>query len=148
MVMVSAYFDESVTDLVYSAAGYMATVRQWAHFEEDWLKLLKWAGMPEGEPFHMTDYDSRAKGTIFEHWGDYKKEEFMRRAVGILRRRVIVGISSSMDLPAYSKLVVDPVRAQGMAGAPNPSYGPYSACIGQSLVEPLPWDTTTLHRFA
>ncbi len=133
MVILSAYFDESVTDLVFSGAGYIATTRQWVNFERDWLKLLQWAGMPEGEPFHMTDYESRAEGTLYEHWGDSKRKEFMQRAVGIIRRRVKVGISASLDLPAYNAIAVDPVRAEGLAGAPRASYGPYSFIMGSCL---------------
>ena len=65
MLMLSAYFDESYNQptskdpdapLVYTVAGYLASVNQWRGYNREWKKALASMGLSS---FHMAEFESR-----------------------------------------------------------------------------------------
>jgi hypothetical protein len=101
--MFTAYFDDSGThdgSLNVTVGGFVADVDQWVHFTREWGEFLVEFGLDEHPGyFRMADYESR-KGLPYEHWDNAKHLECIRRATGIIRRRVTAAIAASF--PAHS----------------------------------------------
>jgi hypothetical protein len=80
--------------------GFVADVDQWVHFTREWAEFLKEFGLDEYPGyFRMADYESR-KGRPYDQWDNAKHLECIRRATGIIRRRVNAAIAASF--PAHS----------------------------------------------
>ena len=131
--MLQAYFDESGTHSgspVLSVAGYIASDEQWRHFEREWANVLKRSGHSQGKPFHMTDFECRHR--LYREWSDEKRQWTIRRLIGIIKRRVRYGFSSSIEMAAYEELIGAPLRMQGKTSLDG-AHSAYSLCLADCL---------------
>ncbi len=101
--MFRGYFDagKGGKPNVVSFAGYMATIEQWDRFSDMWKRLLDEYDL---DNFHMTDYESR-KAHPYRDWDDKKHLSFIKRAIDTINEHVVVGISYSIYLPSYEKIM-------------------------------------------
>jgi Protein of unknown function (DUF3800) len=103
--MFTAYFDESSThagsSLIVIAGGASDDV-QWSFFEAEWKGLLEEFKVPY---FHMRKF-AHSIGP-FASWkrDEKRRRQFIKRLVGILRRRVTVSIGLVLLLDAYHEVV-------------------------------------------
>lgn len=118
VAVLQAYFDESYNHrtvqaqddpLVYTVACWLAPVRAWQRFGQQWDKILKDVGI---EHFHMKDYESR-KGE-YASWSNDKRIKTLNRLHQTIRRNIIYGCSFSADKEAYDE-VMTPEIARAFA---------------------------------
>jgi hypothetical protein len=105
--MMTAHFDESDTDGAAVVAGFVAEAKQWVHFSREWKALLSEHSL---QCFHMKNFAHSKKE--FEGWNDDepKRQRFIQRAVGIIKRRVRVPIGVIIDRDLYENFVSTPAR--------------------------------------
>jgi Protein of unknown function (DUF3800) len=108
--MFSAYFDESGTHAgspLIVIGGVVSNDLQWRYFEAEWKDMLTEFQIPY---LHMRQF-AHSIGPFGSWKGDEKRRQhFIQRLVGILRRRVSVGIGLALLLDAYQE-VVTPQKA-------------------------------------
>jgi hypothetical protein len=131
MAPFSAYFDESGThgSPIITVAGYIATVEQWAEFAREWDELLRREGLTA---FRMSKFEAR-RGDFTEEsgWNNERRLRVQKRLIGIIKRRVNIGIYCSLHLPAYDDL---------MTGWRREQYGTsYSFCVKNCLAQVSYW---------
>lgn len=118
MASFAAYFDESGThgSPVLALACCIATVEQWVEFSREWDEVLKQEGLTH---FHMSKFEAR-QGE-FKGWDNARRLRVQKRLLGIIARRVNVGMFCAVNLAAYDEFVTDRWRA---------NYGsPYHFCV-------------------
>jgi hypothetical protein len=107
--MFTAYFDESGTHTdssILSLGVYISTNEQWREFEREWREVLDDAGITF---FHMAKYESRHGE--YKDWDNEKRVRVIKRLLGIIKRRVRIGIVSCLIYSAYDELIKsDPAR--------------------------------------
>jgi hypothetical protein len=109
--MFIVYFDESGTHYkakAFALAGYIATAEQWIEFEREWRDLLQSENI---SMFHRTDLECFHNEFSEDNgWNPTRRERVVRRAQGIIRRRVNIGISSSIIKQAYDEIITGEAR--------------------------------------
>jgi hypothetical protein len=125
MAMYSAYFDESGhpdEGQFLVVAGAVADVKQWVHFEREWLGLI---APLNTRVFHAVDFD---KGNPpFDKLRLQEANELLDRLVGIICRRVERSFSGAMDLGQYNVINQKYIFAE-CYGFPYPSLA--RSCMG------------------
>ncbi len=107
MAPFTSYFDESDTSRAGVVAGCTIAVNQLEHFGREWSRLLHDYGLSY---FHMKDYaHSKEEFTL---WGgdDARRKEFLKRLIGIIRRRANISIGVVVDRQEYNHYVCTPDR--------------------------------------
>jgi len=122
MAHFAAYFDESGThgSPILTLAGYIATVEQWAHFAREWDEILKQESLTH---FHMSKFEAR-QGE-FRGWDNDRRLGVQKRLIGIIKRRVNIGIFCAVNLAAYDEMVTEWRR--------KPFGSPYNFCVKMCL---------------
>src|SRR6266851_4007452 len=117
----SAYFDESGKhdSPILTLAGYIATDEQWREFAREWNEALSSERIAL---FHMSKFESGYDGFSEDNgWTKQRKIALQSKLIGIIRRRVNIGIHCSIDLTAYEEC---------MKGWRKNHYGtPYAFCV-------------------
>jgi hypothetical protein len=114
----AAYFDESGThgSPILTLAGYIATVEQWAEFSREWDELLKQEALTH---FHMSKFEAR-RGE-FDGWDNERRLRVQKRLLGIIKRRVTLGVFCAVNLAAYEETMTEFRRT---------NFGsPYNFCV-------------------
>jgi hypothetical protein len=137
----SAYFDESGTDAGNPAivvAGFGSSIEQWDRFDEEWSAVREEYGAP---PFKAKEFDDARRGFgFYSEWPKPKRESYLNRLLGIIRRRTFKSFGTVLEKVAYDQAI-----------APNPQrrnffYTPYSfaavncvfgACDWRNAMHPL-----------
>jgi len=133
----AAYFDESGThdgSSNLTVGGFVASVEQWKHFDHEWTELLQKFGLlPQPGYFRMAEYESR-RVFPYTNWPNTRHQEFAKRLVGIIKRRVNVGIAASMPTDVFNRM-----------SAARPSFWPkgypYATCAQVCLKAVGAWFT-------
>lgn len=109
MAMLTLYLDESYSHppapLVYTVAGYIATVDEWRKFQKEWRGELDRAGI---DFFHMAKYEARKKE--YEDWSNEKRVEVLRRLHRTIHRRVLTGFAASVVVADYNEVINHNIR--------------------------------------
>jgi len=109
--MFAIYFDESGTHDKSKAvvvAGYIATVDQWAEFEREWWDMLKAENI---SMFHRTDLECFLNEFSEQNgWNPTRRERMVKRAQGIIKRRVNAGVSSGVIKRTYDEIITGEAR--------------------------------------
>jgi hypothetical protein len=94
VMVMEAYFDESSThdnSPVMCVAGYLLTADNAAHLSREWGRTLTEFGM---DHFHAAEFPHAASKLGFNQ---QKRNDLMQKLVGIIRRRVEIGIAVSVS---------------------------------------------------
>lgn len=127
MAVFTAYFDESNTAGAACVAGCIASAEQWVRFEKEWLELMRHHGLCD--PFHMKEFNhSRAQ---FQSWqGETaRRNEFMRLAIGIITRRVQIGVGMVIDPAIFDEFVMENEKRREFFDSPYVTLA--TLCLGQ-----------------
>jgi hypothetical protein len=98
VAVLHGYFDDSGThdktgqrdgSEVTGAAGYVATVPQWARFDRAWRKVLEHFEVPLVE-FHA--YDLQKHKGWYEHWSDEKEQDFVDQLSAVIDKHLMFGV--------------------------------------------------------
>ncbi|MGA7869675.1 MAG: hypothetical protein WCA22_02135 [Candidatus Binatus sp.] len=99
MAVLRGYFDDSGThdetgqlpgSEVTGAAGYVATVPQWAKFDMEWRRALKAFEVPP-EKFHA--FDLQYKRGFFCDWCEEREREFVEKLSSIIDCHTMFGVA-------------------------------------------------------
>jgi len=127
VMMVEAYFDESGThdgSPVMCVAGYLFDGKQCLHLDREWVDALRTFGVTR---FHAVDC---AQGVgEFSSLSPKDRTELTVRLIGIIKRRMNIGIAVSMSDTAFGQ-IKPPVYERG---------GPYLFCAMQVLAGVVGW---------
>lgn len=118
MASFAAFFDESGThgSPVLALAGYLATVEQWTEFSREWGEALNQESLTH---FHMSKFEAR-RGE-FTGWDKERRLRLQKRLIGIIKRRVNVGIFCALNLRDYEETMTEWRKAH---------FGsPYNFCV-------------------
>jgi hypothetical protein len=102
MMMMEAYFDESGTHYgspVMCVAGYLFTAENALHFDREWGEALKEFGLTH---FHAADCAHGREET--EALSRAQRDELMVRLVGIIKRRIELGIAVSVSETDFGRV--------------------------------------------
>lgn len=131
MATFSAYFDESGThgSPIITVAGYIATDVQWTEFAREWDEVLKRERLAV---FRMSKFEARRGDFTAENgWDNARRLRVQKQLIGIIKRRINIGIYCSLHLPAYDDMMTGWRRGQ---------YGtPYSFCVKNCLGQISYW---------
>ena len=114
MAMLTAYFDESYSHktlaepdkpLVYTVAGWVATVEGWRAFRKEWKKALRQAQIQD---FHMKDYEWR-QGE-YADWIESKRIKVLRRLHRLIKDHVLWGVNITVSIPAFEEVMTEAAR--------------------------------------
>jgi hypothetical protein len=109
MAMLTLYLDESYSHppapLIYTVAGYIATVNEWRKFQKEWRRELDRAGI---DFFHMTTFEARRKE--YEGWSNEKRVEVLKRLHRSIHRRILTGFASSVVVADYNEVMNPNIR--------------------------------------
>jgi hypothetical protein len=126
-MMMEAYFDESGTHAnspVMCVAGYLFTEEQALHLDREWAETLTEFGL---SCFHMADCAHGVKE--FSNLDGKKRTELVIRLVGIIKRRMEIGIAVSISETDFGRI-----------DAPNwERGGPYALAALQVLAAVVSW---------
>jgi hypothetical protein len=128
--MFAAYFDESGThegSRSLAVTGCIADVEQWGKFQAEWSAFLR---DEELTAFRMSLFESR-RGE-FAGWGEEHRRNALRRAHGIMRCRINIGLGAAVVLQAFDE-VVKPTKHFQRTG------GPYCLCVQLCLDQVREW---------
>jgi Protein of unknown function (DUF3800) len=127
VMMMEAYFDESGThdgSPVVCVAGYLFDSEQAFHLDREWVEVLKEFGLSHFHAHHCAHRILEFKGMSDEH-----RTKLLMRLVGIIKRRMTIGIAVSMSETDFGK-VAPPIWTKG---------GPYALCAFQVLSAVTAW---------
>lgn len=131
MAFYNAYWDESGTHdpRILTIAGYIATERQWEAFAREWNATLS---KEDIKTFHMKDFEN-PYGDFTERkgWHKRRKIDFQSKLIGIIKRRINIGIWTSVDVPAYEKLITGWRRERNGT--------PYGFCVKSIMAQVALW---------
>jgi hypothetical protein len=122
-----AYFDESGTDAaspVMCIAGYLFKAEQARHLEREWAEVLSEFGV---DHFHAVDCAHGVRQ--FKRLSPAQRNELLTRLIGIIKRRMEIGIAVSVSETDFGKCV-PPRWIRG---------GPYVICAAQVLSGVVGW---------
>jgi hypothetical protein len=127
--MFTAYFDESDSPQASVVAGVIGEVGQLSKFNTEWMALLKREGL---EYFHMKEF-AHHKG----QFADWKRDErrrsnFLTCLIGIIERRMRIGIGVLINREDYRALAHRPVFADFYKNE-------YTTCGFMSLLQCSRW---------
>lgn len=109
MAMLTLYLDESYSHppapLIYTVAGYIATINEWRKFQKEWRRELERAGI---DFFHMAKYEARKKE--YEGWSNEKRVEVLKRLHRTIHRRALMGFASSVVVADYDEVMNPNIR--------------------------------------
>jgi len=124
-----AYFDESGThdgSPILTLAGYIADISQWVEFAREWNEILKQGGLTH---FHMSKFEAR-QGE-FRGWDNERRLLIQRGLIGIIKRRVNIGVFCAVNLAAYDEFITEWRRD---------NFGsPYNFCLKMCLSQVTFW---------
>lgn len=134
--MFVAYFDESGTPdsshRVLTVAGFVSTVKKWARFETDWVRILEEAGLPRGTVFHMNKFaSSRPPYECFKGQSE-RKAKFVHELVTCIKRNVNNAFSCSVNLNDWDRLNRHYCIAESLG------Y-PYTICGRTCIAQLMKW---------
>jgi hypothetical protein len=118
MASFAAYFDESGThgSPILALACYITEVGQWAEFSREWDEVLKQERLTH---FHMSKFEAR-RGE-FTGWDKDRCIRVQKRLIGIIKRRVNVGIFCAVNIADYEETITEWRRK---------TFGsPYNFCV-------------------
>src|ERR1035438_3878625 len=126
-MMMEAYFDESGTHAgspVMCVAGYLLSAEQALHLDREWAETLTEFGV---SCFHMAD----CAHSVDEFIGldPRKRKDLLVRLIGIIKRRVEIGIAVSISETDFGRIDA-PKWKRG---------GPYSLAALQVLAAVVSW---------
>src|SRR5580704_8258852 len=122
-----AYFDESGTHQgspVMCVAGYLFAAEQALHLSREWGETLDEFGVA---CFHMADCAQGVKK--FSKLGNQQRKDLVIRLVGIIRRRMEIGIAVSISETDFGS-IEPPKWVRG---------GPYGVAVLQALGAVVAW---------
>jgi hypothetical protein len=127
VMMMEAYFDESGTHTqspVVCVAGYLFTTEQAWHLDREWTSTLSKFGVSH---FHATECGN-GYGEFSQLTAE-QRTEFTRQIIGIIKRRMTVGIAVSVSDNDFGQ-VHSPQWLKG---------GPYVLCAAVALLGVTAW---------
>jgi Protein of unknown function (DUF3800) len=136
VALFSAHFDESGTpdksNSVLTVAGCVSSVRKWARFEQEWKKILKDPGLPDGTIFHMNRFARNLRP--YEDFADQptRKAALVSALVLCTRRNVKKAFSCTVGLRDWERL------NERYCVAEHPGY-PYPLCGKQCVAQVMKW---------
>ncbi len=133
-MMLEAYFDESGTHAgspVMCVAGYLLSAEQALHLDREWAETLTEFGV---SCFHMADCAHSVEE--FSGMDPRKRKDLLVRLIGIIKRRVEIGIAVSISETDFGRIDA-PKWKRG---------GPYSLAALQVLAAVVSWADTYSYK--
>jgi hypothetical protein len=130
VMMMAAYFDESGTHAgspVMWVAGYLFTAENALQLDREWAETLTEFGV---SCFHMADCAHGVR--MFSNLDGQKRKELLIRLVGIIKRRMEIGIAVSISETDFGRIDA-PHWQRG---------GPYTLAALQALAAVVAWADT------
>ena len=98
------YFDESGThdgSTSVAVGGFVGPEKRWRRFEREWALELRDEGVPY---MHMSELES-CRG-LFASWDTTRARHFQKRLLAIIRKHCAWGVSCTVILDDYERLVL------------------------------------------
>jgi hypothetical protein len=127
-MMMEAYFDESGTHQgspVICVAGYLLTAEQALRLDLEWAELMSDFGLT-----HFHAHDCARKINEFEGIDDKRRKDLLVRLVGIIKRRVNIGIVVSLSETNFGQIDTPVHWDKG---------DPYILCVFQAIAAVSAW---------
>jgi hypothetical protein len=109
MLAYSTYIDDSASQGIIGtgvAAGYVAKIDQWVKFKEEWNSILDdpYFGLPPDTVFHMKEFAPSTGQFACLKGKTKERDELMKRLSSIIRARVRIGVSCSVESGDYAEV--------------------------------------------